>query len=112
MNATQVSRKRKRNASISEATKQSIIHEYISGYFYAEESLSSAICIKQLDLYWLHKSRKENVPLHHRFLSMYITDALLLHRICFMDPILSSTAINSVVKETMVRTLNVGKETG
>ena len=29
-----------------------------------------------------------------------------------MDPLLSSTANNKVVKETMVRTLNVGKETG
>ena len=29
-----------------------------------------------------------------------------------MDPILSSTANNNVVKETMVCTLNVGKETG
>ena len=67
-----------------------------------EDLSSSSVYIKPLDLYWLHKSRKENIPLHDEFLSMFITDALPLHRICFMDPILSSPSNNNVVKETMV----------
>ena len=43
---------------------------------------------------------------------MYIKDDLPLHSIYYIAPILSSPTNNNVVKETMVRTMNIAKETG
>ena len=65
-----------------------------------------------LDLYWFHKLKEGNTPLYAGFMSRYIKDLLPLQRICYMDPIPKSPTNNDVVRETMVRTLNVAKETG
>ncbi|ESO95159.1 hypothetical protein LOTGIDRAFT_160925 [Lottia gigantea] len=43
---------------------------------------------------------------------MYIKDVLPMQRICYMDPISRSPTNNDVVKETMIRTMNVARETG
>ncbi len=49
--------------------------------------------------YWIHEH-------------LHIMDLLPLQRICYMDPISRSPANNDVVRETMIRTNNVAKETG
>ena len=51
-------------------------------------------------------------PLHAGFMSNYIKDPLPVQRICYMDPIATSPTNNDVVKETMIRTINVARETG
>ena len=68
--------------------------------------------MKPIDLYWLHLSREKDVALHAGFISNLVTDRLPLQRICYMDPISSSPTNNDVVRETMVRTINVARETG
>ena len=42
----------------------------------------------------------------------FVKDPLPLQRIYYIDPISKSPTDNAVVKETMVRTMNVAKETG
>ena len=71
---------------------------------------SDRVTLKALDLYWFWKLREGKVPMHAGFISQYIKDPLPLQRICYMDPISSSPTNNDVVRETMVRTLNVVKE--
>lgn len=68
--------------------------------------------LKQLDLYWFWELRKGKTPLHAGFISKFITDPLPIQRICYMDPIPMSPTDNAVVRETMIRTMNVAKETG
>ena len=63
-----------------------------------------------LDLYWFSKLREGETPMHSGFMSQNINDPLPIQRICYMDPILSSPTSNDVVRETMVRTLNVATE--
>jgi hypothetical protein len=53
-----------------------------------------------------------NTPLYAGFMSKYIEDPLPLQRICYMDPISRSPANNDVVRQTMIRTMNVSNETG
>jgi hypothetical protein len=65
-----------------------------------------------LDFYWFSRIRQGSVPLHDGFVSKFIMDPLPLQQICYMDPISSSPTKNEVVKETMIRTMNVAKETG
>ena len=67
--------------------------------------------LKLLDLYWFWKQREGNTPMHAGFMSKYIKDPLPLQRICYMDPIPRSPTNNEVVRETMIRTLNIAKET-
>ncbi|KAJ8046446.1 hypothetical protein HOLleu_05118 [Holothuria leucospilota] len=68
--------------------------------------------LSAMDLYWFYKLKEGNQPLHAGFVSRYIKDPLPIQRICCMDPISSSPTNNDVVRETMVRTMNVAKETG
>ena len=63
------------------------------------------------DMYWLWKLQSGNTPLHAGFMSRYYTDQLPFQRICYMDPILQSPTNNHVVRETMVRSLNIAEET-
>ena len=78
----------------------------------AEEWNESKIRLKILDLYWFWNLIRGNSPLYAGFMSKYIEDALPLQRICYMDPISRSPTNNDVVKETMIRTMNVANETG
>lgn len=68
--------------------------------------------LKPLDLYWLLQLKKGDTPLYAGFISNFVKDVLPLQRICYMDPIPKSPTDNAVVRETMIRTLNVAKETG
>ena len=69
--------------------------------------------LKPIDLYCLWKLMNEHdVPLHAGFISHYVEYLLPLQRICYMDPIHSSPTRNDVVKETMIRTINVAQEAG
>ena len=45
-------------------------------------------------------------------MSQYISDPLPIQRICYMDPIPKPPTDNAVVRETMIHTMNVAKETG
>ena len=65
-----------------------------------------------LDLYWMTRLKDGNTPLHAGFMSQFVKDSLPIQRICYMDPISRSPTNNDVVRETMVRTLNVAAETG
>ena len=65
-----------------------------------------------LDLYWFIKLSDGNTPLHAGFINKFAKDPLPLQKICYMDPISRSPTNNDVVRETMVRTMNVAKETG
>lgn len=87
----------------------------------SEEPVSGANCTgvkpknimgKVLDLYWLTKVKEGNTPLHAGFMSQFVKDHLPMQKICYMDPISRSPTNNDVVRETMVRTLNVAAETG
>ena len=64
-------------------------------------------------MYWLSKLRNvdRDTPLNSGFMSQFLDDPLPIQRICYMDPISKSPTDNTVVKETMIRTLNVAKET-
>ena len=68
--------------------------------------------LKSLDLYWLWELEKGKAPLYTGFMSQYISDPLPIQRICYMDPIPKSPTDNAVVRETMIHTMNVAKETG
>ncbi|KAK4318063.1 hypothetical protein Pmani_010910 [Petrolisthes manimaculis] len=68
--------------------------------------------LKQLDLYWFWELRKGKTPLYAGFMSQYASDPLPIQRICYMDPIPKSPTDNAVVRETMICTMNVAKETG
>lgn len=68
--------------------------------------------LKPLDLYWFWRLREGNTPLYAGFISQYVKDILPLQRICYMDPIPRSPTNNDVVRETMVRSMSVAKETG
>ena len=68
--------------------------------------------LKALDLLWLWELKRGDTPLYAGFISRFVDDPLPLHRICYMDPIPKSPTDNAVVKETMIRTLNVVRETG
>lgn len=68
--------------------------------------------LKVLDLYWFLQLRKGDTPLYAGFISKFVTYLLTLQRICYVDPIPKSLTDNAVVKETMICTLNVAKETG
>ena len=73
----------------------------------------SSLQLKKLDLYWFWNMKVGNCcALHDVFISKFINDPLPVQRICYMDPISRSPTNNDVVKETMVRTMNVAKETG
>jgi len=78
----------------------------------AEDPNECKIGLKLLDMYWFWKLREGNTPLHAGFMSKYIQDPLPLQRVCYMDPISKSPTNNDVVRETMIRTLNIAKETG
>ena len=78
----------------------------------SEYSNTWNIRLSVLDLYWFWKMRDSNTPLYAGFVSKYVKDPLPIQRICYMDPIPKSPTNNEVVKETMIRTLNVAKETG
>lgn len=70
--------------------------------------------LQLLDLYWFWMIREDskNLPMHAGFMSQFVKDPLPVHTICYMDPISSSPTNNDVVRETMIRTLNVAKEAG
>ena len=68
--------------------------------------------MKLLDLYWFCKSMECSMPLFIVFMSKCFNDKLPLQKICYMDPICDSPTNNDVVRETMVRTMNVADETG
>lgn len=70
------------------------------------------IRLQPLDLYWFWRLRDGDTPLHSGFISKYLKDTLPLQRICYMDPISRSPTNNDVVRETMIRTMSVAKETG
>ena len=76
------------------------------------ESDECHVHLKVLDLYWFWKLMEGNTPLYAGFMSKYIEDPLPLQRICYMDPISRSPTNNDVVRETMIRTMNVANETG
>jgi len=78
----------------------------------ASKTAKTAIPLKPLDRYWFWKLREGNTSLHAGFVSQFIKDPLPLQRISYMDPISRSPTNNDVVKETMIRTMNVAKETG
>ncbi len=65
-----------------------------------------------LDFYWFWKLRNGNIALYSGFISQFIQDSLPLQRICYMDPIPRSPTNNDVVRETMLRSIEVAKETG
>lgn len=75
-------------------------------------TLNCQIQMKMLDFCWFYLSMKDNLPLYAGYMSQQIEDPLPLQRICYMDPISKSPTNNDVVKETMIRTINVAKETG
>ena len=77
-----------------------------------EEPSEHNIQLKVLDLFWFLKLREGNTPLHAGFMSKFIEDPLPLQRISYMDPISRSPTNNDVVRETMMRTISVAKETG
>ncbi|XP_041481075.1 uncharacterized protein LOC121428475 [Lytechinus variegatus] len=68
--------------------------------------------LSALDFVWWWKLQNENIPLHAGFMSRFIKDQLPLHRIAYMEPMAKSPTNNDIVRETMVRSLNVAKETG
>ena len=68
--------------------------------------------LTSLDFLWFWKLSESSVPLHAGFMSNYIRDPLPMQKICYMDPIPKSPTSNDVVRETMIRTPNVAKETG
>jgi hypothetical protein len=71
--------------------------------------------ISGLEFYWLWQVKFGETPLYAGFISKFVNDPLPLQRICYMDPISKSptdNADNAVVKETMIRTLNIARETG
>ena len=70
------------------------------------------IKLKPLDFYWFLKLREGNIALYAGFMSSFINDPLPLQRICYMDPIFQSPTNNDVVKETMIRTMNIANEIG
>ncbi|KAK3890331.1 hypothetical protein Pcinc_005712 [Petrolisthes cinctipes] len=70
------------------------------------------IQLKSLDLYWFGRLQDGNTPLHSGFISMYVKDPLPIQIICYVDPISRSPTNNDVVRETMVRTMSIAKETG
>ena len=78
----------------------------------SEESNETKIQLKALDLYWFWKQINGNTPLHAGFMSKFVEDPLQLQRICYIGPIPRSPTNNDVVRETMIRTMNVANETG
>ncbi|XP_030837116.1 uncharacterized protein LOC105437992 [Strongylocentrotus purpuratus] len=78
----------------------------------SSDDSSACTTLSVLDLYWFWKLSDGSTPLHAGFMSKYIQDSLPLQRICYMNPISRSPTNNDVVRETMIRSLNVAKETG
>ncbi len=78
----------------------------------AEEQNEFKIQLTVLDLYWFWKLQEGSTPFHAGFMSKFIKDPLPLQRICYMDPISKSPTNNDVVRETMIRTMNIAQETG
>ena len=73
---------------------------------------NKTIPLRPLQLYWFWKLGDGDTPMHSGFMSKIMEDTLPLQRICYMDPISRSPTNNDVVRETMIRTINVAKETG
>ena len=67
--------------------------------------------LRPIDMFWFLQSRVKSMPLFNGYYSQFVTDKLPLHKICYMDPIAKPPTQNDVVRETMVRSLNVASET-
>ena len=77
----------------------------------AAEKKNNCYTITPLQLYWFVRAIKEKLPLYADFISHFIVDDLPLQRLCYNDPIFRSPTNNDVVRETMVRTLDIASET-
>ena len=75
-----------------------------------QQALSCNLNLKLLDFYWFWSSRDRKLPLHAGFISTYTKDFLPVHRIAYMDTICRSPTDNAVVRETMIRSMNVAEE--
>ena len=73
---------------------------------------SSNVNLKLLDFFWFWLSQRKEIPLHAGFISLYMEDFLPIHRVACMDTICRSPTDNAVVRETMIRSMNVAEETG
>ena len=100
------------SSSASQSTTASDVTPSTSTQSTAEDPDAYKIRLNVLDLYWFWKLREGNTPLHAGVMSKYIKDPLPLQRICYMDTISRSPTNNDVVRETMIRSMNVAKETG
>ena len=63
-----------------------------------------------LGFYWNWQSLHRQLPLFHGFYSQFVTDDLPQQSVCYMDPIPLPPTRNDVVRDTMIRSLNVAKE--
>ena len=70
----------------------------------------SSLKLSLTDLYWFLKFQVTKFPLYAGFMSTYIEDLLPMQQISFLDPIPMSPTNNDVVRETMVRSINIAKE--
>lgn len=52
-----------------------------------------------------------DTSLYTGFISKFVNDPLSIQLICYIDHIAGSPTDNAVVRETMIRTMNVVKET-
>ena len=64
-----------------------------------------------LDFLWLVQSVKQALPLFNGYFSQFVTDVRPRSLVAYMDPISEPPTKNDVVQETMIRSLNVAKET-
>ena len=68
--------------------------------------------VRSLDFYWLLQSKVDKpLPLFPGFYSQFVHDDLPKQKIWYMDPISASPTRNDVVRETMLRSMNVAIET-
>ena len=63
------------------------------------------------DFVWLLRSLEKYMPLNSGYISTQVIDVLPLQRICYLDPITKSSTNYNVVRETLMRTLNITKNT-
>lgn len=70
------------------------------------------LTVRSLDFYWLLQSGVDKpLPLFPGFYSQFVHDDLPKQKIWYMDPISASPTRNDVVRETMLRSMNVAVET-